>query len=106
MNEKTKIFNADDFSDCFVYRFERGDTIKSVADKFHSTPCNIISLNSLETPPKEGEYILVEKISGREYIVKPTDDLPTLCGGDEKLLSLVKTKNRTDFIFVGMKIIL
>ena len=45
MNENPKIFTSVDFSDTFVYRFERDDTLDKIADKFHTTPCNIIALN-------------------------------------------------------------
>lgn len=106
MNENPKIFTPEDFSDTFVYRFERGDTLDKIADKFHTTPCNIIALNSLEEPPKEGEYLLIEKIDGREYRVRPTDDLYSLCNRNDEFFSRVKTKNRTDTIYVGMKIII
>ena len=88
----------------FVYRVEKGDTVFSVADKFHTTKELIIYLNALTEDLREGELILVEKVQGEEYIVCPTDSLQKIAQNDKRRSFEIANKNKTDFFYVGQKI--
>lgn len=105
MNEKPKILKLEELNGKFVYRVEKGDTLHSVANKFHTTPQLLIDINFLTEEPLEGEFLVVERLDGDAYTVRPGDDLFSICGGDEKTVEAVKLKNHTDFVFVGMKIV-
>lgn len=105
MNEKYKILKIEELNEKFVYRVEKGDTLHSVANKFHTTPQLLIDINFLTEEPLVGELLAVEAIDGDEYVVRPGDDLHSICGGDERRVEAVKLKNHTDFVFVGMKIV-
>ena len=99
-----KLFDLSDFQKRFIYRVEKDDDLNSIADRFHTTPISIISLNSLAENICEGELLMIEKIDGNEYIVKPGDDFDKLSGFDSEKRREIITKNKTDVLFVGQKI--
>lgn len=105
MNENLKIFNISDLSDRFIYKTESGDTILSIAERFHASPNALIDINGLSEEPKIGQSLIVEKVKGVFYTVKPTESIETICNYDKLKMNVLKIKNRTDFIYVGMKII-
>lgn len=100
----SKLLNLSDFKKIFVYKFEEGDTLKSVAEKFRTTELRIIAMNALSEPPVSCDILLIERAEGREYIVKPLDTLYSICGGDEEKIFALKNKNKTDDIYVGQKL--
>ena len=99
-----KLYYLNDFQSKFVYRVERGDDLNSLSDKFHTAPSRIIADNSLNEEISEGELLVIEKVDGEEYIVKPYDDLDKIAGYDEKKRREIVAKNKTDYIYVGQKI--
>ena len=106
MNEKLKLTDVSGYKKRFVYKIESGDDIYSLAKKFHTTVAAIIADNALTTPPEKGELIVIEKIDGREYIVKPTDDINTISGGDNGRAFEILRKNKTDVIYAGQTLYL
>ncbi|MBR2336850.1 MAG: LysM peptidoglycan-binding domain-containing protein [Clostridia bacterium] len=89
---------------CFLYRVEVCDSLKAIADKFHTTQRVIAVLNGLDGEVRAGEYILVERVDGEEYIVKPTDTLEMIAQNNIEKIQEIKRKNRIDYIYVGQKI--
>lgn len=88
----------------FIYKVESGDTVFSIADKFHTTKELIIRLNALTEDVRVGEFIIIEKVQGEEYIVKPTDSLSQIAhNNDEKSFEIIN-KNKTDCLYAGQKI--
>ena len=106
MNENLKLTDVSGYKKRFVYKIERGDDIYSLAKRFHTTVAAIIADNALTMPPEKGELIVIEKIDGREYIVKPTDDINTISGGDSGRAFEILRKNKTDVIYAGQRIFL
>ena len=88
----------------FLYMVEAGDTIKSIADKFNTTQQVLIVTNDLESDVKVGEYIIVEKVEGDLYIVKPNDTLEDIAKNDQERIIAIKKRNKIDKIYVGQKI--
>lgn len=88
----------------FIYKVESGDSIFSIADKFHTTKELIIRLNALTEDVRVGEFIIIEKVQGEEYIVKPTDSLRQIAHyNNEKSFEIIN-KNKTNCLYVGQKI--
>ena len=90
-----------DFKESFIYKVESGDSLSGIAEKFHTTENAIIKENCLTEEPTAGQYIVVTKISGRRYVVRPKDDLYSLAGGDRDKMLEITAKNRTDELYVG-----
>ena len=92
------------FKKCFLYRVEVGDSLKTIADKFHTTQRVLTIINGLEYEPKVGEYIVIEKIEGEPFVVSPKDTLEKIAQNNlEKKMEIMR-KNRIDSIYVGQKI--
>lgn len=106
MNKNVKIFDGSDISGVFVYRFSVKDTLRKVAEKFHTSVGVLVALNGLTEPPSAGEYILVEKTEGRPHTVTPTETLEKSTPVTENKLSEIKIKNRAEYFYVGQKIFL
>ena len=88
----------------FLYRVEVGDNLSLIANKFHTTQIVLIALNGLESEPLVGEYILIKKIEGEEYIVMPGDTFEKIAQNNNKIAQEIIRKNKTDCIYVGQKI--
>ena len=106
MNENLKLTDVSEFKKRFVYKLESGDDIYSLAKRFHTTVTAIIADNALTSSPEKGELIVIEKIDGEEYIVKPTDDINTISGGDGGRAFEILRKNKTDVIYPGQTLYL
>lgn len=106
MSKNVKIFDLSKLEEKFVYRIERGDTVSILAKRFHASPNAIIAINGLTKEPELGETLLIERADGDFYTVVPTDTLESVCGYDKNKINALKVKNRTDFIYVGMKIVI
>lgn len=104
MINKTILTDLSQVKNKFIYRVEKGDTVYSIADKFHTTKELLISLNALTEDVKVGEFLLVEKVQGEEYIVKPTDSLEEIAHSSREKSFEIINKNKTDFIYAGQKI--
>ena len=90
----------------FVYKAQRGDTIKSIAERFHTTKEVIVQLNGLTSEICVGQFLAVEKIEGEEYYVKPKDTFESIAFNSGKNPIELMIKNKTDFLYVGQKIYL
>ena len=90
----------------FVYKVQKGETLRTIAQKFKTTKELIININSLTKEILEGEYIVVEIIEGQEYIVEPYDTIESIAQKFSVSAQNIMIKNKIDFIFVGQKIYL
>lgn len=88
----------------FVYVAEENDTVKSVAEKFHTAPSCLISINGLTEEIVKGEILKVEKTDGKEYVVKPKDTFESVSGYNDEKAREIKSKNKTDVLYVGQTI--
>lgn len=88
------------------YRTEKGDTIARICDRFGVSPFSVIKLNNLRHEPEEGDLMLIQKISGRKYKVKPFDSVKGISEKthtpEEKILSQLND----GYLFVGLTLYL
>lgn len=104
MINKINLFKLSDGKNSFVYKVERGDNIKNIAEKNQTTPIVIIRTNNLQKEVEVGEFVVIEKLLGVEYIVKPRDTIENIAKRFGCSPISLMTNNMTDFIFVGQKI--
>lgn len=104
MIDNVRLKNLSHVKNNFLYKVEVGDDLKSVADRFHTTQRAIISLNGIEEDLRAGEYIVIEKITGEEYVIMPMDTLEKIANNDNEKLREIVRKNKIDFLYVGQKI--
>ena len=88
----------------FVYNVEFGDTLNSLSDKFHTTVDLLVVINGLSREVEIGELILIEKIDGEEYFVKPMDTLEKIANYNKEKQREIALKNKIDEVYVGQKI--
>ena len=106
MNDGMKLCGVDRFRKEFMYRTEEGDTLFSVAEKFHTTRRILIAVNNLTEEPVAGMLILVSQAKGDRYVVRPGDNFFSLAGGDRDRAFALMNKNKTDELYVGQVIYL
>ena len=76
----------------------------NIAEKNQTTPIVIIRTNNLQKEVEVGEFVVIEKLLGVEYIVKPRDTIENIAKRFGCSPISLMTNNMTDFIFVGQKI--
>lgn len=104
MIDKLKLKKLSDVKSSFIYKVGKDETVFSLADKFHTTVEVIVKLNALNEPIKNGQYLLIEKIEGEEYYVKPTDTIFSIASCDAIKKTEIVAKNKIEFIYVGQKL--
>jgi LysM repeat protein len=88
----------------FVYMVEKDETVFTLAKKFHTTVEVIVKTNGLTEDIKRGQFLLIERVDGVEYFVKPKDTIFKIANySDEKRTEIV-SKNKIDYVYVGQKI--
>ncbi len=104
MNKECILLSDFNFLDEFYYKVQKGDSLSSLADKFHTTESVIIKNNRLSSDVKDGELIFITKIKGEKRVVMPYDSLEKLCDYDKVKIDEVVRKNMIDYLFVGQVI--
>ncbi|MBQ7373409.1 MAG: LysM peptidoglycan-binding domain-containing protein [Clostridia bacterium] len=106
MIDKVKLKNLSDVKTEFIYKVEKDETVFSLAEKFHTTVQVIVKINGLTDEIKCGQFILIERIDGEEYYVKPKDTILEIAKGDVQKKTEIIAKNRIDYLYVGQKLYL
>lgn len=106
MNKNVKIFDSSDINGVFVYKFSVKDTLRNVAEKFHTSVGALVALNGMTEPPSAGEYILVERTEGRPHTISPAETIENANAAFGNNLYKIKIKNRIEYFYVGQKIFL
>lgn len=104
MINNVKLQNLACVKNSFVYMVEMGEDLKSIAEKFHTTQQFLIAINNMDREVRAGEYIIVEKIDGLPYVVKPNDTIESIAKYDKEIVKTIKNRNKIDKIYVGQKI--
>lgn len=87
-----------------VYVFEKGDTLKSVAEKFNTTERVIICDNNLTAPPVAGQAAYIAP--GEKVIVTGVeDDILSVCKNYGVSENEIYRLNKTDYIYPLMRLI-
>ena len=84
----------------FLYKVEKGDSLKSIADKFNTTQRVLIVINGIETEPKVGEFIVVEKLDGKMHVVMPMETIDSIAQKYGVNVQEIMRKNKIDLIYV------
>ena len=104
MIDNNRLFDLSCAKNRFVYKVERNENISSIADKFHTTKEALIAINGISQEVSVGEFIIVQKIEGEKYIVKPTDNLLSIAHNDKNKVFEIMSKNKIDCVYTGQKI--
>ncbi len=104
MIDKVKLKSLCDVKTCFVHKVEKGETVFSLARRFHTTVEVIVKINGLIEDVRQGQFVLIEKIDGKEYFVKPEDTIFKIADNDNEKSTRILAKNRVDFLYVGQKL--
>lgn len=88
-----------------VYLFEKGDTLKSVAEKFNTTEHVIVSDNNLTAPPVAGQavYITVFK---KVIVTGVEDDILSICKNYGVSESEIYRLNKINYLYPFMRLII
>ena len=106
MIDKHKLKHLGDVKQVFIHKVEKGENVFTLAETFHTTVECIIKNNALTEDVKYGQYLVIEKLDGEEYIVLPKDTILKIAGNDKEKALQIISKNKIDYIFVGQKLYL
>lgn len=84
------------------YRVQAGQTLKDIACFFGVSEFLLAKCNHLNAPPFAGQILFIPNERGNAYVVKAGDSKALLCGSEENF----QRKNGTDFLYLGMRVIL
>lgn len=104
MIDKVKLKSLGDVKTSFIHKVEKGETVFSLASRFHTTIEVIVKINGLIENVKQGQFVLIEQIDGKEYFVKPEDTIFKIANNDNEKSTQILAKNRVDFLYVGQKL--
>ncbi len=91
----------------FFYRVEENDTVMSVASKFSLPLFLLIEQNNLTSEVARGDLLYIENSYGQDlYEIKPTDTLESVASKFNVDKTELLMKNKTPYLFVGLKIII
>ena len=104
MIDNNKLKDLSSAKTTFIHKVEKGETIFKLAKIFHTTVELIVKINGLTEDVKSGQFVIIEKIDGVEYFVKPKDTILKIANfSDEKRTEIV-AKNKIEYVYVGQKI--
>lgn len=88
------------------YRVKKDENLLSVSAKF-SVPAGIIAAdNNLKTEPAEGDILLIRRIDGKLYKIKPEDTLCSIAKDFNVSEETILNKNEIPYVFAGEIIII
>lgn len=88
-----------------LYTVKKGDTLSSVAARFHASPSVIAEKNNLKGAPFEGMKLIIEEQEAFGYTVRPFDTIESIAAKFNVSRESVKKINGLDAVFVGQRIL-
>lgn len=88
-----------------LYTVKEGDSLSSVAEKFHTSSAAITERNGLRGEPFEGMKLIVEEREAFGYTVRPFDTLESIAAKFGKSAEDLKKMNGVSAVFVGQRIL-
>ena len=104
MIDNAKLKDLSKVKTTFVYRVEKGENVFLLANKFHTTIDVIVKINGITEDVKCGQFLLIERIEGEEYFVKPKDTILKIANYDEEKKAQIVSKNKIEYVYVGQKL--
>lgn len=88
-----------------VHKVKKNETLLSIAKQYNSTVQKIQKLNLIEET-KEGERLLVPKLCGKQYSVRPFDTIQSIAKKYRINPKLILQYNDINNIFIGQVLII
>jgi hypothetical protein len=88
----------------FFYRVKKGDSINSIFFNYNLPIFRFIKENNLKDEVYEGQIVVINKTQGKTYLVAPHENVKTVAKKLGVLESEIIEKNKTDYLFYGLKI--
>ena len=88
-----------------LYTVKDGDSLASVAEKFHTSRAEIIERNRLSGEPFEGMKLIVEEREAFGYTVRPFETVESIAAKFGKSVEDLKKLNGASAVFVGQRIL-
>lgn len=88
-----------------LYTVKEGDTLASVATKFHTSQTAVAERNNLKGEPFEGMKLVVEETEAFGYTVRPFDTVESIAAKFCVKAEDVRRLNGTQAVFVGQRIL-
>lgn len=89
-----------------IHRVEKGDTISSISARYKIPSGVIIYDNEINEDIYEGQRLVISKISGIVYKVKPADNIDSIAKNFGVTKDKILNDNKTDMLFPFMDIII
>lgn len=90
----------------FFYRVQKGDSLAALSSRFNLPQTVIINDNGLSDEVKEGDVVLIRKLSGTVYRVKPFDTLESVAERFNVSAKTLSAANNVDYLFYGLNLII
>ncbi len=90
----------------FFYRVGKGETVFSLAQKFHIPQTLIVNENNLKRELQDGDLLLLPRPSGRLYTVQPNDTLEIVSEKFNLPKDKISSVNKVDYLFYGLQLIM
>lgn len=88
-----------------LYTVKEGDSLSSVAEKFHTSRAAIIMRNDLKGEPFKGMKLIVEETEAFGYTVRPFDTIEGIASKFGVRADELKKLNGISAVFVGQRIL-
>lgn len=90
----------------FFYRVNGGDSVLSLAAKFHVPPAVIVKENNLKEEIREGDVLFICGARGNAYTVQPFDTIESVAARFNVEEERLKELNGVDYIFYGLEVLI
>ena len=90
----------------FFYRVINGETVNSLCAKFNLPTALFIKENNLSKELEDGDLVIITKYSCKLYSVLPLDTLNSISKKFNLNKEELKEKNKIDYVYYGLKILL
>lgn len=85
-----------------VYRVGEFDTLESIARKYELSEKEILIYNNLKAENiKQGLYLVINKLEGKRYVVKPFDTLQKIADKFGISIEKIREHNKINEVFLG-----
>lgn len=88
-----------------MYTVKKGDTLPSIAAKFHASQAVIAERNNLKGQPFEGMKLVIDEQEAFGYTVRPFDSIEGIAAKFGISAESIERLNGVSAVFVGQRIL-
>ena len=88
-----------------LYTVKKGDTLPSIAAKFHASQSVIAERNNLKGQPFEGMKLIIDEQEAFGYTVRPFDSIRSIAAKFGISEESIESLNGVSAVFVGQRIL-